>query len=175
MSSSTPGGTCLPVTAGVAGAAPHRSDAALRRTQDRSDAATPCVQGRPDAARSHDVVFIDGLEVFANHGVYPEENALGQKFVVSLALYVSTRAAGETDDLSCSVNYGEVAQFVDGYLRGHTFKLIEAVAEHLASELLHRYGLLDGLRVRVEKPWAPVGLPLRSVGVEIERWRAEEA
>lgn len=33
-----------------------------------------------------DKVLIEGLEVFANHGVYPAENELGQKFMVSLTL-----------------------------------------------------------------------------------------
>lgn len=38
-----------------------------------------------------DKITIDKLEVFANHGVYPEENVLGQKFVISVVLYTSTR------------------------------------------------------------------------------------
>lgn len=122
-------------------------------------------------ARAHDRIIVDGLEAFANHGVYPEENALGQKFVVSLSLFCDTRAAGEADDLDRSVNYGEVCQFTCEYLQKHTFKLIEAVAEGLAAALLGRYPLVAGVRVKVEKPWAPVGLPLRTVGVEIERWR----
>ena len=54
-----------------------------------------------------DQISIEKLVVFGNHGVYPEENALGQKFVVSITLYTDTRKAGRTDDLSCSINYGE--------------------------------------------------------------------
>lgn len=121
--------------------------------------------------RAYDRILIDGLEVFANHGVYPEETALGQKFTVSLTLFCRTQEAGEKDDLALSINYGEVAQFTDAFLREHTYKLIEAAAENLAAALLSRYGLAAGVRVRVEKPWAPVRLPLRTVGVEIERWR----
>ena len=30
-----------------------------------------------------DKIEIKELEIFANHGVYPEENVLGQKFVIS--------------------------------------------------------------------------------------------
>ena len=29
-----------------------------------------------------DIIEIKNLEIFANHGVFPEENVLGQKFVV---------------------------------------------------------------------------------------------
>ena len=69
-----------------------------------------------DDLRHADRIVIDGLEVFANHGVYPEENALGQKFVVSLALYADLRAAGEHDSLDASIDYGSVCHDVDGYL-----------------------------------------------------------
>ena len=47
-----------------------------------------------------DKIIIDKLEIFANHGVYPEENVLGQKFMISVVLYTSTRKAGVTDELS---------------------------------------------------------------------------
>ena len=53
-----------------------------------------------------DKIKITDLEVFANHGVFPEENTLGQKFLVSAVLYTDTRRAGLTDDLTASVNYG---------------------------------------------------------------------
>lgn len=60
---------------------------------------------------------------------------------------------------------------VERLLRQRTFKLIEAAAEGVASELLDRHERLLAVRVRLEKPWAPVGLPLRTVAVEIERSR----
>ena len=81
-----------------------------------------------------DRITIKKLEVFGNHGVFPEENALVQKFVISADLYTSTWEAGHTDDLTKSVNYGEVAQFIHDFTSGNTFKLIERLAEKLAEE-----------------------------------------
>lgn len=118
-----------------------------------------------------DKIEIQGLEVYANHGVYAEENKLGQKFVVSLVLYTDTASAGRNDDLSASIDYGQVAHEVDRFVREHTFRLIEAVAEGVADMLLNTHDLLMAVRVRIEKPWAPVGLPLKTVAVEIERTR----
>ena len=83
-----------------------------------------------------DRIRIQELEVFANHGVFPEENALGQKFVLSAVLYTDTRKAGMTDDLSASIHYGEVSQMIRDFVEGHTFKLLESVVERLAVELL---------------------------------------
>ena len=54
-----------------------------------------------------DEIRIEDLEVFANHGVFHEENVLGQKFLVTAVLCTDTREAGKTDELAASVHYGE--------------------------------------------------------------------
>ena len=116
-----------------------------------------------------DKIKIQNLEVFANHGVFPEENVLGQKFIVSAVLYTDTRTAGKTDNLTASIHYGEVSQFIDHFLKEHTYKLLERIAESLAEELLLQTSGLEKIRLEIKKPWAPVGLPLETVSVEIER------
>lgn len=116
-----------------------------------------------------DKIKIYDLEVFANHGVFPEETALGQKFVISLQLEVNTRSAGKTDCLEQSVNYGEVAQFVTEFTKQNISRLIETAAEELAEALLLRYPLVMGVKLELKKPWAPVKLPLDTVSVEIYR------
>lgn len=83
-----------------------------------------------------DIITIDHLLVFGNHGVYSEETALGQKFYVTAKLFLDTRAAGLDDELEESVNYGVICKEINDYFKKHTFKLIEAVAEHLAAHLL---------------------------------------
>ena len=116
-----------------------------------------------------DKIHIKNLEVFAKHGVFPEENVLGQKFVISAVLYTSTREAGKTDDLTKSIHYGEVGQFITEFMKQNTFQLLEAVAERMAEELLLRTERLEKVCLEIKKPWAPVGLPLETVSVEIER------
>ena len=116
-----------------------------------------------------DKITIQNLEVFAKHGVYPEENVLGQKFVISVAMHTSTRKAGMTDDLTFSVNYGEVSHFIKEFLTNHTWKLLETIAERLAQELLLKFPLIEQVDLKIQKPWAPIGLPLDTVSVEISR------
>ena len=116
-----------------------------------------------------DKIEIRDLEIFANHGVFPEETALGQKFVVSAVMYTETRPAGLTDDLSASINYGEVSHMITDFLQKNTYKLLEALAENLCQMLLQELPLLKMITLRVEKPWAPVMLPLDTVSVCISR------
>ncbi|MCI9422755.1 MAG: 2-amino-4-hydroxy-6-hydroxymethyldihydropteridine diphosphokinase [Dorea sp.] len=116
-----------------------------------------------------DKITIKNLEVFAHHGVFPEENALGQKFIITAHLYTDTRAAGKTDELSSSIDYGELSRQIEHFLTTHTFKLLECAAESLAETLLLQTPRLKKVCLKLKKPWAPVGLPLETVSVEIER------
>lgn len=116
-----------------------------------------------------DKIKIRDLEVYARHGVYPEETALGQKFLVSLTMETDTRQAGIADDLQASVDYGRVAHDTEQFLTKNTYKLLEAAAEHLSEDLLLSYPQIDSITVEIKKPWAPVLLPLDTVSVEITR------
>ena len=90
-----------------------------------------------------DQIRIEELEVYAHHGVYPEENEKGQHFYVNATLYTNTRPAGLADDLSLSTNYGEVCQFITEFMQQHTFQLIETVAERTAYEVLQHFPLVQ--------------------------------
>ncbi|MDO5344187.1 MAG: 2-amino-4-hydroxy-6-hydroxymethyldihydropteridine diphosphokinase [Lachnospiraceae bacterium] len=118
----------------------------------------------------YDEIRIENLEFFAHHGVFPEETRLGQKFLVSLTMYTNTRKAGLSDELEGSTHYGEVSHFITSYMQEHTYKLIEAAAEHLAEAILLQYPLVEGVELELKKPWAPVGLPLETVSVKITRF-----
>ena len=120
--------------------------------------------------KQYDEIHIKNLAVFANHGVFPEETKLGQKFMLSITLYTHTRPAGLSDQLEQSMNYGDVSAFATHFMQEHTYKLIEAAAEHLCEALLDRYSLLEGVTLELQKPWAPVGLPLDTVSVKITRF-----
>lgn len=119
-----------------------------------------------------DQIRIVDLEVFANHGVYPEENALGQKFLVSATLHADLSRACETDCLEYSVNYGEVCHLIDRAMKEETFDLIERVAQMLADAILEAYPAVKRVDIEVKKPWAPIGLPLSYASVAISRSRA---
>lgn len=116
-----------------------------------------------------DRIRIENLEVFGNHGVYKEENTLGQKFLVSASLYTSTREAGLTDDIAKSIHYGDVCHFITRFMKEHIYQLIEAVAENLAASLLQEYENLTCVELEIKKPWAPIRLPIENVSVLISR------
>ena len=116
-----------------------------------------------------DQIIIENLEIFGYHGVFEEEAFLGQKFIVNARLYLDTRPAGQTDDLTKSLDYGEVCQFIKKLVETERYMLIEKIAEEIASGLLLTYELLQKVEITVKKPWAPVRVHLDTVAVRIER------
>lgn len=116
-----------------------------------------------------DQIIIENLEIFGYHGVFEEEAFLGQKFIVDARLYLDTRPAGQTDDLTQSLDYGEVCQFIKKLVETERYMLIEKIAEEIASGLLLTYDLLQKVEITVKKPWAPVRVHLDTVAVRIER------
>jgi len=118
-----------------------------------------------------DRINIKNLEVFAKHGLSPEENILGQKFVISASLYLDLRNAGITGDLNKSVDYSELSRAMKVFVEETTFGIIESVAELLAEKILSDYVAVQRIWLEVKKPWAPVAVHLDTVSVEIERCR----
>lgn len=119
-----------------------------------------------------DHIIIENLQVYAYHGVYREENEKGQNFYINAVMETDTRNSGTLDDLDLSTNYGEVCTFMNNYITGHVYKLIETVAERTAEAVLLRFPLIRQITLEVRKPEAPIALPFESVSVRITRgWR----
>jgi len=116
-----------------------------------------------------DKVHIKNLEVYAYHGVFREEKIQGQVFVISASLYTDLRLAGKTDDLTKTLDYGEICHFIKSFVIGNKFNLIETVAEILAEKLLIEYQSVEKIWIEIKKPNAPIQINLETVSVEITR------
>lgn len=118
-----------------------------------------------------DRMKLERMEFFAYHGVFPEENRLGQSFLVDVELGLDLSAAGHSDALELTVNYAEAYERIRDIVERRTFRLIEALAESIASDLLHHYTDIQELTVRVTKLRPPFRAQLAGVSVEIRRKR----
>ncbi|MCX3063254.1 dihydroneopterin aldolase [Streptomyces beihaiensis] len=117
-----------------------------------------------------DRVALRGLKARGHHGVFPEERAQGQTFVVDLVLGVDTRAAAAGDDLAKTVHYGIVAEEVVAVVQGEPVDLIETLAERIAATCL-KHEAVQEVEVCVHKPQAPITVPFDDVTVTITRSR----
>jgi 7,8-dihydroneopterin aldolase/epimerase/oxygenase len=118
-----------------------------------------------------DRIGLHGLRATGHHGVYAEERASGQTFVVDVQLDVDTRAAAASDDVTDTVHYGELAQEVVAVVEGEPVNLLETLAARIADVCLRR-PLVGSVAVTVHKPEAPVGVAFDDVTVSIVRARS---
>jgi dihydroneopterin aldolase len=116
-----------------------------------------------------DRILLQGLRARGRHGVLPHERELGQLFVVDLELRLDLSAAGRSDDLGDTVDYGELAGRVAELVGGRPRRLLEALAEDLAALALTDRRV-ETVRVRVAKPQAPLPADA-TVAVELVRGR----
>ncbi|SHG10184.1 dihydroneopterin aldolase [Kaistia soli DSM 19436] len=119
-----------------------------------------------------DRILISDLRYFAFHGLLPEETTLGQRFRIDLACELDLSEAGTTDDMTKSVHYGHLIATVERVATTRRFKLIEALAEAIATELFADFARIEAVSVTVTKPEAPVPSATGVVAVSIERRRS---
>jgi dihydroneopterin aldolase len=118
-----------------------------------------------------DRVVLHDMRFMGRHGVHEKEQIEVQPFAVDVELVLNLQPAGVDDDLSKTADYGAVFEVCRQVVESTSFRLIEALAEALAHEILAVYPVTEvGIRVRKLQP--PIEGTLAWAGVEIWRRRS---
>jgi dihydroneopterin aldolase len=113
-----------------------------------------------------DLIRIVDFEVFAHIGVTEEERRAAQRLLITLEMTVASFAhAAKTDDISRTVNYYDVAQRLALITSKRPRKLLETLAEEIATEVLKNYPM-QKLTLEIKKFILP---GTQYVSVKIER------
>lgn len=124
--------------------------------------------------QSLDEIVLTGLTVFGRHGVFEHERRDGQDFTIDLRLRLSLAKAADSDDVTDTVHYGELAEKVAAVVAGEPVNLIETLAERIAAVGLEDRRVQEVV-VTVHKPHAPIPLNFADVAVTIRRRRTPDA
>jgi dihydroneopterin aldolase len=117
-----------------------------------------------------DVIEVRGLQVAGICGVLPEERERPQPLEVDLDLVVDLAAAGRSDDLADTIDYGAITTRVHEVVSTTSFQLLERLAEEVAAACLGD-ARVGEVRVAVRKLRPPVPELVRTTGVRITRRR----
>ncbi len=117
-----------------------------------------------------DRLRIGGIRAFGHHGVLDFERRDGQEFVVDVVLGIDAGPAARTDDLSATVDYGELAKRIQRAVETDPVDLIETLADRLARTCLTEPDVA-WVEVTVHKPRAPIGVAFEDVSLTINRRR----
>lgn len=113
------------------------------------------------------VIRLKNCCFFAHHGVFDEEERLGQRFQVDAELHVDALAALDADEIGETVDYGLVFKEIERILSGSRRFLIEVLALDVARALYDRFAQVVHARIIIRKPNAPVRGVLDHVEVEV--------
>ncbi len=116
-----------------------------------------------------DKIIIKDLEVYAHVGVFQEEKKLGQKFLISLEIETDFKNCLREDDLTKTINYGELCNLVYEEFKSYRFNLLEKASDEICKVILLKYEGVKSVEVKIKKPWAPIGLSLDFAGVITKR------
>ena len=115
-------------------------------------------------------ITLHGIEVWAQHGVQPDERVHGQPFVVHVTLELDFEEAAAQDDLAATVDYAVIASEVAEVAAGGPHYLLETVASKVLDRLLV-HPRVQAAEVTIEKPHAPLPVPASGASVTLRRER----
>lgn len=120
-----------------------------------------------------DRIVLRGMVFEGSHGLLPHEQEQPQPFRVDVELVLNLQPAGVEDDVAETIDYRAVYATCRQIVESTRFRLVEALAEAIAHELLAEFPAAE-VGVRVSKPRVDLGGPVELVGVEIWRTRPAE-
>ena len=119
------------------------------------------------------VLFIDNLEVFANHGLFKEENKLGQKFIFDIECELNYKKAMFSDEMTDSISYADIAEVVVKTATTNTFNLLERLAGEILKNIFTEFSQIENIKLKINKPGAPIKYHFEKCGVEVKVSREE--
>jgi 7,8-dihydroneopterin aldolase/epimerase/oxygenase len=114
-------------------------------------------------------IGIVDAKFFAFHGVYEEEQLMGNDFIVNVE--VDYELPDEIDEkLEHTIDY-QIIYNVVKYQMGIKRKLLETVVQQIAKELLANHSKILVVKVRIDKCIPQLAGPLKSTFVEFVKHR----
>lgn len=101
-------------------------------------------------------VALEGLEFFAYHGYYDEEQKVGNKYSLDITIETDFALAAQNDRLNGTVNYEELYAIAAEVMQERA-RLLEHIAYRLIEKVRAKYPNVAKVHVAVSKFNPPIG------------------
>ena len=101
-------------------------------------------------------ISLEGMEFFAYHGCYKEEQIIGTKFIVDLHVSLDTILAEESDHLKDTLSYVQLYHAVKNEMEQKSH-LLEHVAKRIMDSLKSGFPQIRSIEMKISKVNPPIG------------------
>lgn len=121
---------------------------------------------------ANDCISLKGMRFHTLVGLLPHEKTVPQPLELDLTVWLSLKSAGETDSLKGLLDYRDLYALVADTVGESHHRLLEGLCERIVERTLG-FGTVERVRIAARKPHAPLGGPVDSVEVVLERERGD--
>jgi len=101
-------------------------------------------------------IALEGLEFFAYHGFYEEEQKMGNKYALDITIETDFIRAAQQDRLSLTVNYSTLYQIAYKVMQEPS-RLLEHIGFRVIEQIRLQYPDVTKVIVKVSKFNPPIG------------------
>jgi dihydroneopterin aldolase len=113
-------------------------------------------------------ILLEGMEFFAFHGCFKEEQVIGSKFIVDVSVNVDTTTAEKTDYLMDTIDYTRVYHCIKTQMDQKSH-LLEHLAKRILMALRLEFPAISIIELKIAKINPPIGGKMQQVSFKT-RW-----
>lgn len=114
------------------------------------------------------LIALEGIEFFAHHGFYSEEQKIGNKYTVDIIVESNFNKSAKSDDLAETVNYELLYKIIKKEMKKPS-KLLENIANRIIEQTFAAYPGVDKVEVSISKYNPPIGGVCKKARITLER------
>lgn len=113
------------------------------------------------------LIALEGMEFYAYHGFYEEEQKIGSYYLVDIYIETNFKSAASTDELSGTINYETIYRITRMEMQ-RSSKLLEHIGQRIINRLELLFSKMETIKIRITKKNPPVGAQVSKAYIEIE-------
>jgi len=111
-------------------------------------------------------IILENIEIYAYHGVYEQENRVGNNFSIDIKLNVDISKACLTDNLEDTLHYGEIYDIIKREMDIPS-KLLEHAGGRIIRSLKENFPVIEKIELKISKKNPPTGGQIKSASILI--------
>ncbi len=112
-------------------------------------------------------IALEGMEFFAYHGHFDEEQKIGNKYSIDVTIDTDLSTPANSDSLKDTIDYGKIYQMVHIVMQ-KKHRLLEHVGHEIIDAIKANFNKIERIEVVVSKYNPPIGGVCNKAKIKLE-------